>query len=273
MTSGDFDAWEQAHWQASAATYAEGFDGYTTGAVRALLDAVDAAATEAGGDLLDVGTGPGFVASAALDRGWRVTGLDVAPAMLQLAAGRAPGARFERGSAEQLPFPDASFDAVVANFVLLHVSRPEAALAEVVRVLRRGGRAAFTVWDDGTVNRALGVFHDALAAARLGRPAGIPEGPDPQRFADRLAFADLLGAAGLTDVQVVPVRWTFTVGAGAWWDTVLTSAPRTGSLLAGQAEADRARARDAYGELVELYQRGSKLALPAAAVLAVGEKP
>src|SRR4029453_5686212 len=58
-----------------------------------------------------------------------------------------PQVEFVQGDAEALPFTDEAFDAVVGNFALLHLGRPEQAAAEFVRVLKAGGRLALTAWD------------------------------------------------------------------------------------------------------------------------------
>jgi len=100
-----------------------------------------------GARVLDVATGPGYVAARAAARGAAAVGVDIAAAMVSLAARRHPELEFRQGDAEALPFADASFDAVLGNFVMLHLGRPEQAAAEFARVLAPGGRLALTVWD------------------------------------------------------------------------------------------------------------------------------
>jgi SAM-dependent methyltransferase len=107
--------------------------------------------------LLDVGTGTGTLAIAALER-WpalAVTGIDPSEGMLALArsaaAGRLPAEHAERyrtevGWADELPFEDGSFDLAVSSFVLQLVPNRGAALAEVRRVLRPGGAFAWVAW-------------------------------------------------------------------------------------------------------------------------------
>src|SRR5262249_27014216 len=158
--------------------------------------------------LLDVGTGPGFVASAAVARGATVTGVDVADAMVALATRRVPDATFRQGSAEALPFGDGEFDAVVGNFVRLHLGQPERAFQATRRVLRPGGRCAFTVWQEPADNRAIGVFHDAVAAAGVGASDTIPAGPPMFGLGDFDAFGALLAGAGFADPSVVACSGT-----------------------------------------------------------------
>lgn len=96
-----------------------------------------------GGDLLDVGCGPGMFVRRVLDTrpgDFRITAVDRAPAMIAEAAGRTAGAEVELavGDAEALPFPDASFDVVVAMGVLEYCD-PATVLRELARVVRPDG--------------------------------------------------------------------------------------------------------------------------------------
>ncbi len=96
-----------------------------------------------GGQVLDVATGTGLVAQARLARGVRVTGLDQSPARLACARERF-GDRVElvEGSADELPFDDASFDHLTFTYLLRYVDDPAATLAELARVVRPGGTIA-----------------------------------------------------------------------------------------------------------------------------------
>jgi ubiquinone/menaquinone biosynthesis C-methylase UbiE len=115
----------------------------------------DVAATAApSGAVLEVGSGPGHLAIAlARDHGLDVTGVDLDPEMVATAeanvarsGARAHGQlRFVVGDAAALPFTDGSFDLVVSTFSIHHWDDPAAGLAEIVRVLRPGGRAL--LWD------------------------------------------------------------------------------------------------------------------------------
>src|SRR5262245_21731330 len=173
-----FHDFERDGWERAAEYYAAAF-GDVTGQIAApLLDAVGAGK---GARVLDVATGPGFVAAAAANRGATVTGLDFSPAMIVAARGLHPGITFREGDAEALPFDDASFDAVVMNFGLLHLARPESAIAEAHRVLRPGGRYAFTVW--APPDQAVGFGMALKAIETFGRTdVPLPEGPPFFRF-------------------------------------------------------------------------------------------
>src|SRR6187431_580041 len=96
-----------------------------------------------GGQVLDVATGTGLVAQALLARGFRVTGLDQSPEMLACARERfGDRVKLVEGSADELPFDDASFDHLTFTYLLRYVDDPAATLAELARVVRPGGRIA-----------------------------------------------------------------------------------------------------------------------------------
>lgn len=106
---------------------------------RAILDALALGPEDR---LLDVGCGGGLLLRDALASGARVTGLDHSEEMVRLTRERAPRAEVVLGSAERLPFGDASFTAIAMSIVLFFLPNPIAALRECRRVLAPGGRVA-----------------------------------------------------------------------------------------------------------------------------------
>jgi demethylmenaquinone methyltransferase/2-methoxy-6-polyprenyl-1,4-benzoquinol methylase len=96
-----------------------------------------------GGHVLDVATGTGLVAQELLRREFRVTGLDQSAEMLARARQRfGDGVALVEGSADELPFDDASFDHLTFTYLLRYVDDPAATLAELARVVRPGGTIA-----------------------------------------------------------------------------------------------------------------------------------
>ena len=177
-----FDAFEAAGWaEKDAGAYDMLLGRVTERFAEPLLDAVEAGP---GTRLLDLATGPGYVAGRAVERGAEAVGLDRSDAMLEFAREHVPGAEFVRGDVTAIPFEDESFDAVTAAFLLLHLGEPEQAGAEAARVLEPGGAAAFTVWDVPSRGRWLGVLVDAIEDVGVSAPADVPAGPPFFRFAD-----------------------------------------------------------------------------------------
>lgn len=109
-----------------------------------------AARIRAGQRVLDVASGTGVLArEAALRAGptGYVVGLDPSPGMISVARELAPAVEWHEGSAEQLPFPDQFFDAVVSQFGLMFFADRNRALREMCRVLVAKGQLAIAVWD------------------------------------------------------------------------------------------------------------------------------
>jgi ubiquinone/menaquinone biosynthesis C-methylase UbiE len=124
---------------------ARGYDQATAIVTSQVNDAIlDAVGTRPGVVLLDIACGPGWLSASAVKRGAVVTALDFAEDMVAIARVRCPEADIHNADAEDLPFETGSFDAVVCSLGILHLPHPERAIAEAHRVLRRGGRYAFT---------------------------------------------------------------------------------------------------------------------------------
>ena len=265
-----FNAFEAAGWGERADGYHDFFGSITTRVIEHLLDAAEA---ERGMRVLDVATGPGYVAAAAAVRGADVVGVDVAAEMVALARRLHPELEFRQADAERLPFADGSFDVVLGNFLILHVGRPERVAAELARVLASDGRLALTTWDIPERARLLGVLIDAVAEVAAEPPADIPAGPPFFRFADEADFARLLGDAGLSDVNVQTLVFAHRFASGdELWDGLLGGTVRTRALVHAQPEDVQARIRAAFDRLVRPYATNSGLEMPVSVKLASGRR-
>ena len=104
-----------------------------------------------GARVLDMATGTGNVAIPLTRRGAVVTGVDIAPNLLVQARERAAAeglaVQFDEGDAEQLPYADGAFDAVVTMFGAMFAPRPEVVAEEMARVLKPGGMLAMANWN------------------------------------------------------------------------------------------------------------------------------
>jgi SAM-dependent methyltransferase len=134
---------------------------------------VDAAGVRAGDTVLDVATGTGNAAIAAARCGCRVAGIDYVEALLERGRERAAaeglGVTFIEGDAEQLPFPDASFDTVLSCVGVMFTPDHEQAAAELLRVCRPGGTIALANW---TPTGFVGAMFRTVAA-HVPPPAGL----------------------------------------------------------------------------------------------------
>jgi SAM-dependent methyltransferase len=134
---------------------------------------VNFAGVRDGDAVLDIGAGTGALTSAVAQAAptSRIVGLDPAAPYVALAKSRHPGdlIRFEVGDAQQMTFPDASFDRTLSLLVVNFIPDPAKALTEMRRVTRRGGTVAAAVWDYGDGMQMLRAFWDEAVALN---PAG-----------------------------------------------------------------------------------------------------
>jgi SAM-dependent methyltransferase len=265
-----FTALEASGWSERAAAY-DRLTATITLALAAPL--LDAAAVGAGSRVLDAGCGPGVVCGLAAERGARPTGVDVAPGMLAEARRRLPELTFAQADVVALPFAAGSFDACVGGFVLNHLPAPEAAVAELARVLAHGGALALSVWEPPVRNRWLGIVAEALAEVGVAPPPELAGGPDSYRFADRKEMLGLLRGAGLREARVELIETLARCGDGdELWEGVLGGSVRTSTTILRQPPEVRERVRAALEHRLELYRSGGGLELPARAVIGSGRR-
>jgi SAM-dependent methyltransferase len=146
-----------------------------------------------GGEVADLGCGPGRVTAYLASQGLSVFGLDLSESMLAIARREHPGLRFVRGSMLELDLPDSSLDGVVSWYSIIHTPEEHlpALFAGFHRVLRPGGHLLLGFQSGDEHRRYEGAFgHDVSLTFRRGRPERI---------------AALLGGAGFT-VRATTVR-------------------------------------------------------------------
>jgi ubiquinone/menaquinone biosynthesis C-methylase UbiE len=259
---------EYAGWQVAASTY----DGFAD-ATRLFVDALlDAAGARSGTRLLDVACGSGVAAAQAAALGARVTGVDFSPGMIGEARRRHPAIAFETGDAEALPFPDASFDAVIANFGIHHVERPERAIGEARRVLTAGGAFTFTFWAAPQENTAWRIIFAAIAAhgrMDVPMPAGNDAHATPENFSRLVAEASFDTRTLRT--ELIEKSWELPRDADLV-SVFETGTVRMATLLRGQGDALPA-IRRAVADGLRPYIRDDVAALPTRGWLIAARAP
>jgi SAM-dependent methyltransferase len=200
---------------------------------------VEFLAVAPGARVLEVGSGIGLLAVAVADSatGVRVVGVERSPVQIAAAA-RSPKVEYHECDALALPFPNASFDAAYARYLLEHVSRPDLVLAEMRRVVRAGGRVAITENDISLLRldppcpafeRVWAAFSDYQR--HLGGNANIGSG-----------LYRLMRGAGFSRIElsVLPeVHWHGSPNFAAWIENTLgnVEGARTGLIESGFVDA------------------------------------
>ena len=202
----------------------------------------DLAMVSAGQRVLDVGCGPGALTAELVKRlgAAAVSAVDPSKPFVAAVEERHPGVDVRRAAAEQLPFQDAEFDATLAQLVILLMEDPTAGVAEMVRVTRKRGVVAASVWDYAGGRGPVSMLWDA---ARELDPdivdeshlAGVREGD----------LAEMFDAAGLEEVEEAThsIRVEHS-SFEEWWEPLTLGVGPAGSYVAGLDPAQRAQLRE-----------------------------
>ena len=268
MTAATFKSLEHAGWNQRANTYDDITAIITNYGIIPLLDAASIAP---GQKVLDVCCGTGLVAAPAVERGAEVTAVDIAQDMIAAARAKRLPVDFRVGDAEGLSFPDESFDRVICNFGLFHVPEPDKAIAEAARVLRPGGRYAFTTWC-GPEGSALFTIIPAAIKQYGKLDVGLPPAPPPFRLADRSESERVMRAAGFTDVIFADVTAVLEWPLAKIMDFVEKGLVRATMLLLAQAPQDRPRIVAEIERGFAAFAKGGMLRVPMPALVVAGTK-
>lgn len=155
--------------------------------------------------VLDVACGTGNLAIPAARAGAQVTGVDIAPNLIEQARARAAAdgliCRFDEGDAEAMPYADASFDTVVTMFGAMFAPRPDRTASELLRVTRPGGRIAMANWtSEGFTGEMF-----RTGSKHVPPPAGIPS---PLQWGDEATVRERFGE-NVLDLKMSRTRLVF----------------------------------------------------------------
>jgi SAM-dependent methyltransferase len=176
----------------------------------------DFAGVAAGQRVLDVGCGPGALTSELVRRlgDEAVTAVDPSAAFVAAAKERHPTVTVQRASAENLPFGDGAFDAVLGQLVVHFMSDPVGGLREMARVTRPGGVVAVCVWDHAGERSPLAVFWQGARGLD-------PDAQDESKLAGAREgqLAELLSDAGLSAIEETTVEASVEFASfDDWWE-------------------------------------------------------
>ena len=214
----------QPHNERPAKVWSAGGDNYNE-VSRGIADSIEHAVMRLnprpGEAVLDLATGTGWTSRVVARRGAAVVGVDIATGLLEAAERNAAAEhlsiRYLQGDAEELPFEDASFDAIVSTCGVMFASRPEAAAQELARVVRPGGRIALTTWTaDGNLFKMFQVMKPYMPAPP------VPAPPSPFEWGNTDRIRQLLGENFELKFERA-VSYYRAPSAEAAWDTFSTS--------------------------------------------------
>jgi SAM-dependent methyltransferase len=202
----------------------------------------DLAEVHGGQRVLDVGCGPGALTAELVKRlePAAVSAVDPSEPFVAAARARNPGVDVLQASAEQLPFPDQTFDAALAQLVVHFMSDPVAGLAEMARVTRLDGVVAACVWDHGGGQGPLSLF---WKAARELDPEVDDESQLPGAREGHLA--ELFEAAGLNEIEETALSASLEHPSfEEWWEPFTRGVGPAGSYVASLDEERQAELRE-----------------------------
>jgi ubiquinone/menaquinone biosynthesis C-methylase UbiE len=227
----DFSKLEYEGWTKVADLYDQTWSNLTKQFIEPLLDATN---VQPGMKVLDVACGPGYVSQEIHLRSAVPVGVDFSSSMIDIAKRVYTLLEFVEGDAQNLDFADESFDAVVMNFGMLHLSKPELAIVEANRVLKGGGSFGFTVWAGPDKSPAASVMFNNIMK-HADKNVNMPEAPPSYLFSDEKLTTDLLLKNGFEHVSFMDhlVEWVVP-SAEYLFETELTAGVRTASFLKRQ---------------------------------------
>jgi SAM-dependent methyltransferase len=203
----------QTVWNAPGGRY----DEISRSIADAIEHAVERLQPRSGERILDVATGTGWASRVVAQRfaGVKVVGTDIADRLLAQARTAATAlaldVHYRHADAEKLPFEDGSFDGLVSTFGVMFAGKPEAAAAELARVVRKGGRMVLATWKSDS-----NLFHMFGVMKQFMPPPPQPAPPSPFEWGKPERLQQLLGDAFTLEMEEGTNQFRYASGEQAW---------------------------------------------------------
>lgn len=265
-----FKEFEHQAWLEAVDQYDASFSSLTKQIIPAILHALD---LRQNSTFLDVACGPGYLAGAGKNLGAESRGVDFSSSMVARAKKLHPDIEFDEGDAEDLRnYPNGCFDAVAMNFGIIHLGKPENALKAAHRVLKKGGRMAFTSWCNP--KEAVGFSLVYQAIQKFGNPnIELPEAPPLFYFSEKENCKQALLQCGFSHTKIELVQQTWELHSlDELFQAFFKGTARTAGLLKKQSQEQLEEIRNALQTSVSSYVQQGKITIPMPALVASGCK-
>ena len=248
---------------------------FTGGVTRSLLEA---AQLRPGMNVLDLASGVGdpvLSEAVAVAPGGHVTATDLNPAMLafieeQARRRKITNINFREASAEALPFPDASFDALTCRFGIMFFPDLNKSLRECLRVLKPKSRATFVAW--GRREQPFFACTGGILMKHIELPKPDPEAPNIAMFGEPNRMRTALESAGFAEareeMRTMEGRWRGSVDE--YWEQFSEVAAPFRVILEKLGSESKSRAINEIKSALRKFQRGSEVVMPLEIVIGSG---
>ena len=277
MTQNMLDAWRESakYWSQHSETIHQMFVPLT----HALIER---AGIHQGQNVLDVAGGagePSLTIAETVGPEGTVTFTDAVAKMVETARARAEqrgltNIQFHQRPADSLTFPDNSFDVVVSRLGVMLFPDPDAAMREMLRVLKPGGRLAFAVWGKSDINPFCYLVTRVMDQ-HVKSPAADPDAPSAFRFAEPGKLVSVMKRAGAVDVEEDMVTFDIEapVSARQFWAMRSQMSDTLRDKLATLSADEQARIAVEVEHEVKEFFPADQMKFPAKMIIATGNKP
>lgn len=271
MLNKTFHELEHEGWSERANFYDELFASISAQAIAPILNSFN---DLEGKRLLDVACGTGHLVGAAAKRGAISSGIDFAEPMIAVAWANYPNQAFRVADASELPYEDASFDAVTCSFGLSHMEYPQTAVEEAFRVLKPGGQFAFTLWygaNDG--GELTAIIQEALTRYAVS-PIDLPEAWTQLRHANHEICETIVKQAGFMPPTFVRLPITIqSIKAQTLFDAIGKLSIRTRMVIDSQPPLVQQQIFNYTLSEIENHRINGLVTMSWPALLTVTQKP